>query len=138
MIPGFIEGHGHFTGVGEAQLNLNLMKTSSWDEIVAMVAEAAKKREARASGSSAAAGTRRSGRGAGPNVEGFPTHASLERVSPDNPVLLTHASGHASFANAKAMELAGITADHAEPAGRRDPEGRDGQSDRPPARDGAG
>ena len=34
-----------------------------------------------------------------PNVEGFPTHASLDRVSPDNPVVLTHASGHASFAN---------------------------------------
>ena len=41
-IPGFIEGHGHFTGVGEAQLELNLTKATSWDEIVAMVAEAAK------------------------------------------------------------------------------------------------
>ena len=40
-----------------------------------------------------------------PNVEGFPTHASLDKVSPNNPVILTHASGHASFANAKAMEL---------------------------------
>ena len=39
VIPGFIEGHGHFTGVGTAQLNLNLMNTTSWDEIVAMVAE---------------------------------------------------------------------------------------------------
>ena len=42
VIPGFIEGHGHFTGVGEAQLNLKLMSVKSWDEIVAMVAEAAK------------------------------------------------------------------------------------------------
>ena len=25
VLPGFVEGHGHFTGVGEAQLNLNLM-----------------------------------------------------------------------------------------------------------------
>ena len=30
-------------------------------------------------------------------------------MSPNNPVLLTHASGHASFANAKAMELSGVT-----------------------------
>ena len=43
VIPGFVEGHGHFTGVGETQLNLNLMRATSWDEIVAMVAEAAKK-----------------------------------------------------------------------------------------------
>ena len=38
VIPGFVEGHGHFTGVGLAQLNLNLMKAQTWDEIVAMVA----------------------------------------------------------------------------------------------------
>ena len=42
-IPGFIESHGHFNGVGDAQLNLQLMKTTSWGEIVAMVAEAVKK-----------------------------------------------------------------------------------------------
>nr|MBA3949889.1 amidohydrolase [Acidobacteriota bacterium] len=52
-----------------------------------------------------------------PNVEGFPTHESLSRVSPNNPVVLTHASGHASFVNAKAMELSGITKDTANPAG---------------------
>lgn len=117
VIPGFIEGHGHFNGVGEAQLNLNLMKTSSWDEIVAMVGAAVK---------SAKPGQWIYGRGwhqekwsapPSPNVEGFPTHASLDRVSPDNPVVLTHASGHASFANAKAMELSGITAATANPPG---------------------
>ena len=43
VIPGFMEGHGHFTGVGTAQLQLNLMKVKSWDEIVAMVEAAAKK-----------------------------------------------------------------------------------------------
>ena len=44
-----------------------------------------------------------------PNVEGFPLHASLDKVSPNNPVVLTHASGHASFVNQKAMELSNIT-----------------------------
>jgi predicted amidohydrolase YtcJ len=52
-----------------------------------------------------------------PNVEGFPTHEALSKVSPDNPVLLTHASGHASFANAKAMELSGITSATPNPPG---------------------
>ncbi|SVA99361.1 uncharacterized protein METZ01_LOCUS152215, partial [marine metagenome] len=36
-IPGFIEGHAHFTGVGRAQLQLNLMNVANWDEIVGMV-----------------------------------------------------------------------------------------------------
>ncbi len=117
VIPGFIEGHGHFTGVGEVQLNLKLMSVKSWDEIVAMVAEAAK---------TAKPGEWIVGRGwhqekwtarPEPNVEGFPTHASLDAVSPNNPVILTHASGHAGFANAKAMELSGITRATPNPAG---------------------
>ena len=117
VIPGFIEGHGHFTGVGAAQLNLNLMNARSWDEIVAMVAEAEK---------TARPGQWIRGRGwhqekwtapPSPNVEGFPTHASLDRVSPDNPVVLTHASGHASFANGKAMEVSGLTRKTPNPEG---------------------
>jgi predicted amidohydrolase YtcJ len=117
VIPGFIEGHGHFTGVGEAQLNLKLMKVKSWDEIVAMVAQAAK---------TAKPGQWIRGRGwhqekwtatPTPNVEGFPTHHALSAVSPDNPVYLTHASGHASFANAKAMELSKVTRDTPNPDG---------------------
>jgi predicted amidohydrolase YtcJ len=116
-MPGFIEGHGHFTGVGEAQLNLNLMKTTSWDEIVAMVEQAVK---------TAKPGQWIRGRGwhqekwttkPEPNVEGFPLHASLDRVSPNNPVVLTHASGHANYANAKAMEVSGVTSSTPNPDG---------------------
>jgi predicted amidohydrolase YtcJ len=117
VVPGFVEGHGHFTGVGLAQLNLNLMNAGSWDEIVAMVGDAAKK---------AKPGQWIYGRGwhqekwsrtPQPNVEGFPTHESLSKVSADNPVLLTHASGHATFANAKAMELSGVTGQTPNPPG---------------------
>src|SRR5688572_23390843 len=35
-IPGFIEGHGHFTGVGEARIVLNLTTVKNWDEVVAL------------------------------------------------------------------------------------------------------
>lgn len=116
-IPGFIESHGHFSGVGEMKLELDLTKANTWDDIVAMVAEAVKK---------AKPGEWIHGRGwhqekwaapPQPNVEGFPTHASLDRVAPDNPVVLTHASGHATFVNAKAMELSHITRDTKNPAG---------------------
>jgi len=116
-IPGFIESHGHFTGVGGAQLELNLMNVQSWDEIVRMVADAV---------SHAKPGQWIYGRGwhqekwssrPSPNVEGFPTHASLDKVSPDNPVALVHASGHAAFVNGKAMELSGIRRPTESPAG---------------------
>jgi predicted amidohydrolase YtcJ len=52
-----------------------------------------------------------------PNVEGFPTHASLDAVSPGNPVLLTHASGHAVFVNARALAVSGITRATPAPSG---------------------
>ncbi len=48
---------------------------------------------------------------------GFPIHRSLSQASPNNPVVLTHASGHAAFANAKAMELAGVTRRTKNPSG---------------------
>ena len=116
-IPGFIESHGHFSGVGGSQLELNLMNVQSWDEIVKMVADAVTR---------AKPGQWIYGRGwhqekwtsrPAPNVEGFPTHASLDKVSPNNPVALVHASGHAAFVNGKAMELSGIRRPTESPAG---------------------
>lgn len=124
--PGFIEGHGHFTRVGQMKLGLELQNAKTWDEIVAMVAAAVKQ---------AAPGQWIEGRGwhqekwihpPQPNVEGFPTHASLDAVSPNNPVILTHVSGHGVFVNAKAMALSGITRSTANPEGGeilRDPTG---------------
>ena len=50
-------------------------------------------------------------------MEGLPIHTTLSRISPQNPVFLTHASGHASFANARAMQLAGITRGTPNPRG---------------------
>jgi predicted amidohydrolase YtcJ len=117
VIPGFVEGHGHFNGVGLARMNLNLMSAKTWEEIVGMVERAVK---------TAKPGQWIYGRGwhqekwdvkPSPSVEGFPTHESLSRVSPQNPVLLTHASGHATFANAKAMELSDITPGTPNPPG---------------------
>lgn len=116
-MPGFIEGHGHFTGIGQAKLGLELMNTKSWEEILGMVRDAAAK---------ARPGQWIVGRGwhqekwtsvPQPNVAGFPLHHALSAVSPDNPVVLTHASGHASFVNAKAMELSNITRATAAPGG---------------------
>ena len=111
MIPGFIEGHGHFMGLGYAKMRLDLSVVESYDELVDMVAETVEK---------APPGEWILGRGwhqskwyptPSPLVKGFQTHDKLSAVSPNNPVWLTHASGHAGFANAKAMEIGGITAE---------------------------
>lgn len=116
-IPGFIDSHAHFLGIGDAGLQLDLMKAKNWDEIVDLVAAAAREAED---------GELIRGRGwhqekwdrtPEPNVDGVPLHPSLSAVSPDNPVVLRHASGHASFANARAMELCGIDADTPDPDG---------------------
>ncbi|WP_419213366.1 amidohydrolase [Maribacter sp. X9] len=108
MTPGLIEGHGHFMGLGYNELNLDLMNTTSYQEIVNAVAEEVRKVKP---------GEWITGRGwhqskwdslPSDAVNGFQTHYKLSEVSPDNPVYLSHASGHAGFANAKAMEMAGI------------------------------
>ena len=116
-IPGFIEGHGHYMGLGEAQRILDLTKAMSWEEIVAMVEAAA---------DAAAPGEWITGRGwhqekwdtvAEGAVDGVPTHHELSAVSPDNPVLLGHASGHAVFANQRAMLEAGVSPETPNPRG---------------------
>jgi len=110
MTPGFIEGHGHFVSLGRSKMELDLNGAKSYEEIVAKVAAAVKK---------AKPGEWLQGRGWHQSkwekmpkkmVRGFQTHDALSAVSPDNPVFLRHASGHAGIANAKAMEIAGITA----------------------------
>lgn len=117
VVPGLIEGHGHFLSLGRSEMQLDLRGAADWPEIVAMVAEAA---------SDAAPGEWIIGRGwhqekwtapPEPAVDGMPVHQGLSLVTPDNPVLLTHASGHAAIANALAMELAGIGPDTPDPPG---------------------
>jgi len=116
-IPGFIDSHVHFSGIGQAQLQLNLMDVANWDEVVAMVAEAV---------AAAEPGELITGRGwhqekwdrvPKPNVDGLPFHHSLSAVSPENPVILGHASGHATYANGLAMEMSGIDRNTPDPQG---------------------
>lgn len=119
IMPGFIEGHGHFSSLGRSLQNLNLLTTKSWREIVRQVSAKVK---------TVAPDTWIEGRGwhqekwvtsPGRTVNGYPYHDSLTLVSPDNPVVLYHASGHGLLANAKAMELAGISRETPDPVGGR-------------------
>ena len=127
-IPGLIEGHGHYMRLGHTLMHLDLRYANSWEEIVAMVKEAVKK---------AKPGDWILGWGwhqekwqeaPNPSYEGLPIHHSLSAVSPDNPVMLSHTSGHGEYINAKAMELAGITAETANPAGGEIVRDKDGHA----------
>ncbi|WP_370086552.1 amidohydrolase [Ekhidna sp.] len=116
VVPGLIEGHAHIMGVGYNLVNLDLMETKSYQEVVDMVVERAK---------STPEGTWILGRGWHQDkwteqpelTNGFPTHDLLSEAVPNHPVYLKHASGHAALANAKAMEIAGVNADTPQPDG---------------------
>ena len=116
-IPGFIESHGHFSSLGFAKMQLELRNETSWDAIVAKVAEAAKETP---KGEWIIGGGWHQEKWTQPlaeHVEGYPLHAKLSAASPDNPVLLSHASGHMSMVNAQALRLAGINDDSKNPSG---------------------
>lgn len=109
MTPGLIESHAHLMGIGYNKLELDLMYVKTYDELVEKVGEAV---------ANAKPGDWITGRGWHQDkwiekpdnmVKGFQTNDKLNEVSKDNPVFLRHASGHASFANDKALEMAGIT-----------------------------
>ncbi len=117
ILPGLIEGHAHYLGLGHSLMMLRLADAETWDEIVERVAEAAKVTPP---------GQWIIGRGwhqskwseaPKPNVQGYPTTELLDELTPNHPVLLTHASGHMSFANGYAMRLAGIDETTQPPSG---------------------
>jgi predicted amidohydrolase YtcJ len=116
-IPGFIEGHGHFTSLGQSKTELDLRGARTWDEIVAMVAAAAKEAKPGAWIQGRGWHQEKWDRTPVPDVRGFPVHASLSKASPNNPVLLEHVSGHAVFVNAAAMTRAGIGPSTSAPPG---------------------
>ncbi len=127
VIPGFIEGHGHYTSFGGSLMILDFRYARSFAEIVAMVADAAAKTPA---------GEWIIGRGWHQDkwetnesvlVEGLPVHDSLSEATPDHPVMLIHTSGHGVFVNQHAMTLVEVDGSTQPPAGGeivRDENGR--------------
>ncbi len=116
-MPGFIEGHGHFSNLGKSLIHLNFLTSKNWQEIVNQVAEKAATLEP---------GVWIEGRGwhqekwdtpLDQQIHGYPFHDQLSAVSPNNPVILYHASGHALFANKAAMATAGVSTETPNPVG---------------------
>ena len=105
VIPGFIEGHGHYTSFGGSLMILDFRYAKSFAEIVSMAAAAAV---------DTPAGEWIIGRGWHQDkwetkedvlVEGLPVHDSPSAATPDHPVMHIHTSGHGVFDNQNAMTL---------------------------------
>jgi len=113
VIAGMVDAHAHLLGLGQALRTVDLVGTRSYDEVIARVVERAK---------TARPGEWIRGRGWDQNDWAdtrFPTHAALSRAVPNNPVYLTRVDGHAALVNAKALELAQVTAATPDPSGGR-------------------
>jgi predicted amidohydrolase YtcJ len=113
VITGMVDAHAHLLNLGQALRTVDLVGTRSYDEVIARVVERAK---------NARPGEWIRGRGWDQNDWSdtrFPTHAALSSAVPNNPVYLTRVDGHAALVNAKALELAQVTAATADPSGGR-------------------
>ena len=119
LIPGFIEAHAHLLYLGRSLQELKLARAATWSEVIEMVARGAKDKPPGEWIIGSGWHQEKWREAPEPAVEGYPTHDALSRVSPANPVLLYHASGHAALANARAMQQAGLDADTPSPAGGR-------------------
>lgn len=117
LMPGFIEGHGHFTGMGESMVNLNLLNTKNWDEVLSMVKSKVGETKKDAWLTGRGWHQEKWDKPLKEEVGGYPYHDDLSKLTQDNPVILYHASGHSLFANEKAMQAVGISKETPDPVG---------------------
>ncbi len=102
IVPGLIDAHCHFYGLGMNQQVVDLVGTESYDEVLERVSVFQKENPSNFI----------QGRGWDQNdweVKEFPTKEKLDALFPDTPVALRRIDGHALLVNQKALDLAGIT-----------------------------
>ncbi|MEX2349503.1 MAG: amidohydrolase [Flavobacteriaceae bacterium] len=102
VVPGFIDAHAHFYGLGLNQKVVDLVGAESYEEMVNRVVEFQDEKKLDFI----------EGRGWNQNlweVKEFPNKQKLDELFPNTPVALTRIDGHAYLVNQKALELAGIT-----------------------------
>lgn len=104
IVPGLIDAHCHFYGLGQNQQVVDLVGTESYEEVMERVVAFQKERPSNFI----------RGRGWDQNdweVKEFPTKDKLDELFPDTPVALERVDGHAYLVNQKALDMAGITAE---------------------------
>ncbi|MTI89144.1 MAG: amidohydrolase [Balneolaceae bacterium] len=111
VLPGLIDAHGHVMGLGQQELNVNLVGIESLEatlDTIKAYAEANPDLEWI------------QGRGWNQTIwpeNEFPTAEDLDKVVPDRPVWLSRIDGHASWGNSKALKMANISKDTPDPKG---------------------
>jgi predicted amidohydrolase YtcJ len=113
LLPGMIEGHGHFAGLGASQRQIDC-KAPGMGSIAAIVEAVRERAEMQAPG------TWIYGRGYDQSrlaEKRHPGRADFDAVAPDNPVLFIRTCGHIVAFNSKAMETIGLTDDVTDPEG---------------------
>ena len=111
VMPGFNDAHVHLGGAGEDWLAVRLFGAGTAAELQKRLAAAVAEHKE---------GEWINGSGWDHTLwpeKTFPNRQQLDEVSPKNPVLLTHVSGHVAVANSLALKLAGISRDTASPPG---------------------
>ncbi len=102
IVPGFIDAHCHFFGLGLQQQKVDLTDTKSFEEVVQRIIDFQKENNA----------TYITGRGWDQNdweVKEFPTKDKLDELFPTTPIAIARIDGHALLVNQAAIDLAGIT-----------------------------
>lgn len=117
VMPGFIESHGHFHGLGSSFQHLNFLSDTSWQQVVEKVSD--KVTQTQSDNWVYGRGWHQEKWSIAPTntIDGYPTHHTLSEISPNNPLLLVHASGHSLFANERAMKTVGINKETPDPIG---------------------
>ena len=108
ILPGIVESHVHLLSLGQSFIELNVAGVDTPDEAVEMV----RRRAAQTPAGEWITGW---GWNDGAWAKAYPTNERLSRAAPDNPVWLRGLHGFAGWANAKAIEIAGITRDTPNP-----------------------
>jgi predicted amidohydrolase YtcJ len=109
VVPGFTDAHLHFLSYSLGLKEVDLAGVPTLQEALARVAD-------RAAGMPA--GQWLVGHGWDHSLwagGAFPTRSDLDAVAPERPVYLERKCGHVGWANSRALELAGITAETPDP-----------------------
>ena len=102
VLPGLIDAHCHFYGLGLQLQKVNLTGTKSFDEVIERIVDFQKEKKVRYI----------TGRGWDQNdweVKEFPSKEKLDELFPNTPIAVRRIDGHALLANQAAIDLAGVT-----------------------------